>query len=189
MAPCVLFVDEVERLCRVLPLAAAATVVSVQDCSGPYLLGLMITQAMVYVAMTCNNIKQLPPEFSRAETIRCDHVSRSSSAKERESIWATAEPSMRSTTAIQHRPMKVDAAPRSKHAADSVCCLVVSLREAARYVVPLSATAAEGIAELRSGPLDAAWMQADPVSRVVSGGKEATATPARRVRVYRPSDN
>jgi ATPase family associated with various cellular activities (AAA) len=67
MSPCILFIDEVEKA-----LAGAATGSSSDSGVSSRLFGTLLTwlndhTTDVYVVVTCNNIQQLPPEFSRAE--------------------------------------------------------------------------------------------------------------------------
>ncbi len=124
MAPCVLFVDEVEKA-----LSGVASGGRGDGGVSSRLFGTLLTwlndhTSDVYVVMTCNNIKQLPPEFSRAERFDAIMFLDLPVPRSVSQSGQSAEPSMRSMTAIQHRPMKVGPAPRSKHAADSVCCLV-----------------------------------------------------------------
>lgn len=75
------------------------------------------------------------------------------------------------------------------------CCrlsvlLGIPLRDAAQYIVPVGVTAAEDIQRLRSWASGRCLDASRPgVYRAVGSDKEATATPTRRVRGCRPSDN
>ncbi len=140
--------------------------------------------------MTCNNIKQLPPEFSRAERFDAIMFLDLPGPTERESIWTIS----RNEYAIDD----ADPAPKDEGwtgAEIKACCrlsvlLGISLQDAARYIVPVSVTAAEGIAELQKWASGRCLDASRPgVYRAGSSGKEAAAQPTRRVRGYRPSDN
>ena len=190
MAPCVLFVDEVEKA-----LSGVASGGRGDGGVSSRLFGTLLTwlndhTSDVYVVMTCNNIQQLPPEFSRAERFDAIMFLDLPGRAEKDSIWQI----YRSEFSIEDR----DQAPVDDAwtgAEIKACCrlsvlLGFTLREAAQYIVPVGVTAAEDIQRLRSWAsgrcLDASR---SGVYRAVSSGKEATATPTRRVRGYRPSDN
>ncbi len=75
------------------------------------------------------------------------------------------------------------------------CCrlsvlLGITLKEAAQFIVPVGVTAAEDIDRLRKWASGRCLDASHPgIYRAASGGKDATATPRRRVRGYRASDN
>ena len=148
MAPCLLFVDEIEK---------ALSGASSQGDSGvsTRLLGMFLTwlndhESDVYVVATCNDISKLPPEFSRAERWDGTFFLDLPEDTERESIWKI----------FLHR-YQLD--PTQKKPADAqwtgaeikACCrlaalLDLPLQQAAQNVVPLAITASESIERLRT---------------------------------------
>lgn len=190
MAPCVLFVDEVEKA-----LSGVASGGRGDGGVSSRLFGTLLTwlndhTSDVYVVMTCNNIQQLPPEFSRAERFDAIMFLDLPGRVEKDSIWQI----YRSEFSIDDRdPAPVDDAWTG--AEIKACCrlsvlLGITLREAAQNIVPIGATAAEDIQRLRSWASGRCLDASRPgIFRATSGGKEATATPTRRVRGIRPSDN
>ena len=67
MAPCILFVDEVEKALSGIASAGRGDSGVSTRLFGTLLTWLNDHPTDVYVVMTCNDIRQLPPEFSRAE--------------------------------------------------------------------------------------------------------------------------
>lgn len=190
MAPCVLFVDEVEKALSGVSSGGRGDGGVSSRLFGTLLTWLNDHTSDVYVVMTCNNIQQLPPEFSRAERFDAVMFLDLPGRAEKDSIWQI----YRSEFSIEDR----DQAPVDDAwtgAEIKACCrlsvlLGITLREAAQYIVPVGVTAAEDIQRLRSWASGRCLDASRPgVYRVVSSGKEATATPTRRVRGYRPSDN
>ncbi len=88
MAPAILFIDEIEK-----GLAGAASGGRGDSGVSSRLFGTMLTWlndhgSDVFTIATCNNIKQLPPEFSRAERFDAIMFLDLPGPAERESIWA-----------------------------------------------------------------------------------------------------
>ena len=148
MAPCVCFVDELEK--------ALGGVGSGQSDSGvsARLFGSVLTwmndrTSDVYLVGTCNDISKLPPEFARCE--RWDAVF---------FIDLPGEPQRRAIWDIYLRVFELDAAQplpddRGWSGAEiRACCrlaalLDLPLRAAAQNVVPISQTARESVEQLR----------------------------------------
>ena len=150
MAPCVLFVDEIEK-------ALAGSASSGQTDSGvsARLFGSLLTwlsdhETDVFFIGTCNDISKLPPEFSRAERFDGVFFLDLPSAAEKEAIWSMYVERF-GVDLGQKRPTDTDwtgAEIRS-------CCrlaklLDVPLVEAAKNVVPVAVTAAEAVDRLRT---------------------------------------
>jgi hypothetical protein len=148
MAPCVLFVDEVEK---------ALSGVGSQGDSGvaTRLFGHLLTwlsdhESDVFVVATANDISRLPPEFSRAERFDALFFVDLPDGKEKDSIWSMYRQQF-GIPESQARPDDTDwtgAEIRS-------CCrlaamLEVPLTQAARNVVPVAVTAAESVERLRT---------------------------------------
>lgn len=189
MAPCILFVDEVEKA-----LAGVASGGKGDSGVSSRLFGTLLTwlndhTSDVYAVMTCNAISQLPPEFSRAERFDAIMFLDLPGRAEKDAIWQIYR--------SEFRIADDQLAPADDlwtGAEIKACCrlsvlLGISLREAAQYIVPVGVTAAEDIERLRSW---ASGRCLDASRPGVYRGKDAS-TPAtarnRRVRGYRPSDN
>jgi hypothetical protein len=186
MAPCILFLDEVEK-----GLSGAAS--SGQTDSGvtARLFGTFLTWlndhlSDVYTIATCNDISKLPPEFSRSERFDAIYFLDLPGRDEKRAIWqlylrrfeleaAQALPDDTSWTGAEVR----------------ACCrlsalLDVPLTDAARNIVPVAVTAAESVERLRNWAsgrcLDAAQ------TGVYQRASKSTAKPGRRVQ-RNPSNN
>jgi SpoVK/Ycf46/Vps4 family AAA+-type ATPase len=146
MAPCVLFLDEIEK-----GFAGTGTDTSgvTTRMFGSFLTWLNDHTTDVFVISTSNNIKALPPEFSRAERFDGIFFVDLPSAEQRDAIWD-----------IYEKVYKIgqdDKRPNSEGwtgAEIRACCrlaalLGCSLQDAALNVVPVSATAADAMEGLR----------------------------------------
>lgn len=149
MAPCVLFVDELEK-------ALAGVASSGQTDSGvsARLFGTFLTwlndhESDVFVVATCNDISKLPPEFARAERFDGVFFLDLPGTPQKQNIWEICLP-MFELDADQPKPKTKDwtgAEIRS-------CCrlaslLRVPLMDAAKNVVPVATMAAESVGRLR----------------------------------------
>ena len=148
MAPCVLFVDELEK---------ALSGINGQGDSGvsSRLFGTLLTYlndhtSDVYFVGTSNDISRLPPEFARAERFDGVFMIDLPGDKERDTIWRMYLERF-SLPTNQNRPKDTDwtgAEIRS-------CCRLAalldnSLIEAAANVVPVAITAGESVEKLRN---------------------------------------
>jgi hypothetical protein len=149
MAPCVLFVDEIEK-------ALSGVVSSAQSDSGvsARLFGSLLSwlsdhESDVFFIATSNNISMLPSEFSRAERFDSLFFLDLPGSAEKQKIWDLY--CRKFEIHEQTLPKDVDwtgAEIRS-------CCrlaslLDTSLADAAKNVVPVAVTAAEQMEKLRS---------------------------------------
>jgi hypothetical protein len=149
MAPCILFVDEVEKA-----LAGAASSGVTDSGVSARLFGSLLTwmsdhESDVFVVTTSNNISALPPEFSRAERFDAVYFLDLPSEAERQAIWRIYLVKF----AIPDQPMPEDVSWTGAEIRS--CCrlaslLNTSLLEAARNVVPVATTAAEAVERLRT---------------------------------------
>ena len=150
MAPCICFVDEIEKA-----LAGAASSGQTDSGVSARLFGSLLTwlsdhETDVFFVGTCNDISKLPPEFSRAERFDGVFFLDLPSNHEREAIWDLYLDCFELDPA-QDKPRDTDwtgAEIRS-------CCrlaklLDVSLLEAANHVVPVAVTAGESVRNLRT---------------------------------------
>jgi hypothetical protein len=185
MAPCVAFIDEVEK--------ALAGVGSTGDSGvssrlfGTFLSWLSDHESDVFVVCTSNDISKLPPEFARAERFDAVFFLDLPAKEERQGIWS-----------IYRRQFGIPAAEPQPDDADwtgaeiRACCrlaalLGVPLAQAARNVVPVAVTAAEQVERLRS------WASGRCLSAAAPGlyARAEAAKAGRRVKgpTARPSDN
>ena len=149
MAPCILFVDEIEK-------ALSGVAGSGQTDSGvsARLFSSLLTwlndhTSDVYFIATSNDISKLPPEFSRSERFDAIFFSDLPSDREKSAIWD-----------LYIRQFELDAdqtRPDDEKwtgAEIRSCCrlaalLDIPLSEAARNVVPVAVTASESVDQLR----------------------------------------
>ena len=174
MAPCILFLDEVEK-----GLSGAAS--SGQTDSGvtARLFGTFLTwlndhTTDVFTIATCNDISKLPPEFSRSERFDAIYFLDLPGQDEKRAIWQ-----------LYLRRFELDAAQALPDdtswtgAEVRACCrlsalLDVPLTDAARNIVPVAVTAAESVDRLRS------WASGRCLDAAKTGVyQRATASPAK----------
>jgi hypothetical protein len=148
MAPCICFVDELEK---------ALSVVGGQGDSGvsTRLFGTLLTwlsdrTSDVFFLGTCNDISKLPPEFSRAERLdACFFLDLPTSA-EKDAIWRLYQEQY-GIPASQAHPDDTDWTGAEVRACCRLAALLdVPLTQAARQVVPVAVTAAEQVEKLRT---------------------------------------
>ncbi len=181
MAPSILFVDELEKGLSGVNGAGDSGVST--RLFGALLTWLADHESDVFFIGTANDIRRLPPEFTRAERLDGIFFVDLPTAEQRQAIW-------------QLYRKQYDIGPAEPIPADEgwtgaeikSCCrlsalLNVSLTEAARNVVPVSITSAEAIDQLRD------WAS----GRCLSADRSAiyqkpTATPTRR-KLAKPSAN
>lgn len=183
MAPCILFVDEIEK---------ALSGVGSQGDSGvsTRLFGTLLTwlsdhESDVFFVGTSNDISKLPPEFTRAERFDGVFFLDLPNATERESIWSLYREQFRIPES-QSRPND----DSWTGAEVKACCrlaslLDVTLHQAAKNIVPVAVTAAESVEKLRTWASGRCLCVNNPGVYLRDGAKELK--PARRL--HRPSDN
>lgn len=145
MAPCVLFVDEIEK---------ALSGVGGQGDSGisTRLFGTLLTwlndhDSDVFFIGTCNDVSKLPPEFSRAERFDGIFFIDLPQKDEKDLIWLMYRDHYQPTGTTPSDDTWTGAEIKA-------CCrlaalLDVPLHQAARHVVPVAVTAAAKVQELR----------------------------------------
>lgn len=147
MAPCVLFIDEIEK-----GLSGVQSSHQTDGGTGSRVFGSFLTwlndhQTKVFVIATCNSIQKLPPEFLRAERWDAIFFVDLPQAEERniildlyktEYMVSGEPPSMEGWTGAEIKTMCRIAAMMN-----------VSLKEAAHYVIPLSRSMGKEINELK----------------------------------------
>jgi len=150
MAPCVLFLDEVEKgLSGVAASGQSDSGVSAR-LFGTFLSWLSDHETDVFVIATCNDISKLPPEFSRAERFDGVFFLDLPGARQKQVIWNQYRAAYQLDTAEQ-LPVDTDWTGAEIKAACRLSALLdVPLAEAACNVVPVAHTAREAVERLRS---------------------------------------
>jgi SpoVK/Ycf46/Vps4 family AAA+-type ATPase len=150
MAPCVAFVDEVEK-------ALAGVQSSGQTDSGvsARLFGTLLTylsdhDSDVFVVATSNDVSRLPPEFSRSERFDAIYFLDLPGRAEREAIWRMYL-ARYGLDPAQPRPRD----PKWTGAEIKSCCRLAALLglpliDAAQHIVPVVVTAGESVERLRA---------------------------------------
>jgi hypothetical protein len=149
MAPCVLFLDEVEKaLSGVASSGQTDSGVSAR-LFGTFLTWLNDHDSDVFVICTCNDISKLPPEFSRAERFDGVFFLDLPSSTQKAAIWKIYL-DLFELDAEQTKPRSADWTGAEVRSCCRLAALLdVSLVEAAQNVVPVAVTAAESVERLR----------------------------------------
>jgi len=147
MAPCVCFVDEIEK-----GLAGAQ---GSQGDSGvaARLFGALLTwlsdhESDVFFVATSNDVSRLPPEFTRAERFDALFFLDLPGRTQKDAVWTIygkqfgVDPTMRPNDE-RWTPAEIRACCRL------AALLGVSVKDAAKHIVPVSSTGAESIAKLQ----------------------------------------
>ena len=178
MAPCICFVDEIEK-----GLAGAANSGQTDSGVSARLFGSMLSwlndhTSDVFFIGTCNDISKLPPEFARAERFDGIFFLDLPATSEKAKIWEIY---------LQTYQIPKQELPRTEDwtgAEIKSCCrlaalLDVSLIDAAQQVVPVAVTATESVERLRN------WASGRCLSASVPGlyqrAGTTTSTTGRRV--------
>jgi hypothetical protein len=148
MAPCVAFIDEVEKALAGVGGAGDSGVAT--RLFGTLLTYLSDHDSDVFVIATSNDISRLPLEFSRAERWDAVYFLDLPTAQEKDAIWAQ----YRRRYAIPDSQTRPDDTSWTGAEVKSCCRLAalldVPLTQAAHHVVPVAVTAAEQVERLRS---------------------------------------
>jgi SpoVK/Ycf46/Vps4 family AAA+-type ATPase len=184
MAPCVVFLDEIEK-----GLAGASSSGSGDSGVSARLFGTLLTwlndhTSDVFVVATCNDISRLPPEFARAERFDGVFFVDLPSPEQRQSIWRI----YLDLFGLDAR-QKLPPDDRWTGAEIRACCrlavlLDVPLVQAAQNVVPVAVTNAETVERLRT------WASGRCLSADEAGIYQFHSSTKARRRVNRePSNN
>lgn len=150
MAPCVLFLDEVEKA-----LSGAASSGQTDSGVSARMFGSLLTwlndhESDVFVVCTANDASKLPPEFSRSERFDGVFFVDLPSVEERRSIWRLYIEQF-GLDASQPKPVDADFTGAEIRSCCRLAALLgVSLVEAAKNVVPVARTSAESVERLRT---------------------------------------
>jgi len=147
MAPCVLFVDELEKALAGVGGSGDSGVAT--RMFGTVLTWLSDHTSDVFFVGTSNDISKLPPEFSRAERFDGVFFLDLPSAAEKDLIWQL----YRRQYAVPEGQARPDDTSWTGAEIKSCCRLAalldVTLTQAAHHVVPVAVTAAEQVERLR----------------------------------------
>jgi ATPase family associated with various cellular activities (AAA) len=148
MAPCILFIDEIEKALSGVQSAGDSGVSA--RMFGSFLTWLSDHESDVFVVATSNDVSKLPPEFSRAErwdgTLFIDIPGQ----PEKDMIWRMYSEKF-GLDLDQPRPNDRDwTGAEIKSACRLAALLEVPLIEAAQSVVPVAVTAGEAVEKLRN---------------------------------------
>lgn len=148
MAPCVLFIDEIEGL---LAGAKRAGDPGVTQSIGKLLsIWLNDHTSDVFVVCTSNDVSELPVEFSRAERFDGIFFLDLPPAQDREPIWRMYLEHYSLSESLERPVDEGWTGAEIKACCRLAALLDVSLQEAALNVVPISRTAADKIGALRA---------------------------------------
>ena len=179
MAPCVLFIDEIEKaLAGVASSGQTDSGVSAR-LFGSFLTWLNDHQSDVFFVATCNDISKLPPEFSRAERFDGVFFLDLPGVAQKRAIWD-----------IWLRAFELDVEqPKPKTdqwtgAEVRACCRLAALLDtplvqAAQNVVPVAVTASESVERLRSWA-SGRCLDADAAG-IYAAGNARSRTPRRTI--------
>jgi SpoVK/Ycf46/Vps4 family AAA+-type ATPase len=184
MAPCVLFVDEIDKA-----LAGAAGSGASDSGVSARLFGTLLSwlsdrTSDVFVVATANDVARLPPEFARAERFDGVFFIDLPGKEEKEAIWQIH----RRRYGIGGQRVRPDDAQWTG-AEIAACCRLATLLDlpltaAAQHVVPVALSAAESLERLRQ------WASGRCLAADRGGVYQAQAKPRRRRGVrLDPSDN
>ncbi|MCA9190687.1 MAG: AAA family ATPase [Planctomycetales bacterium] len=150
MAPCILFIDEVEK-----GLAGVSNGSKGDSGVSGRVFGTLLTwlndhTSDVYVVVTCNNIQQLPPEFSRAERFDAIMFLDLPTREEKDAIWQLYLEYFQ----IPH-PQSMPEDNLWTGAEIKACCRLANLLglpliEAGSFIIPVGVSAQEEIERLRT---------------------------------------
>ena len=177
MAPCILFVDELEK---------ALGGVGSQGDSGvsTRMFGTLLTwlsdhTADVFFVGTSNDISKLPPEFARAERFDGVFFLDLPNSAERDAIWLL----YRQHFGIPEKQVRPDDSAWTGAELRACCRLAtlldVPLTQAARNVVPVAVTAAEQVERLRTWATGRCLSSGNP--GIFGREDESTPRPSRRL--------
>ena len=148
MAPCILFIDEIEKVFAGVNGQSDSGVSS--RMFGTFLTWLNDHESDVYVVCTANDIARLPPEFARAERFDSVAFIDLPTREEKDVIWQLYR-GLHGLDDDQQLPDDTD----YTGAEIKACCRLAALLdqpliEAAQNVVPVAVTSAEAVGRLRT---------------------------------------
>ncbi len=182
MAPCICFLDEIDKA-----LSGVASSGSTDSGVSARLFGTFLTwlndhESDVFVVCTCNDISKLPPEFSRAERFDGIFFLGLPGTSQKGAIWKLYL-DMFGLDPEQPKPKTKDWTGAEIRSCCRLAALLdVSLLEAAKNVVPVAVTAAEGVSRLK------AWASGRCLDADIAGIYNPTGTTGPKSRRRIPRD-
>jgi SpoVK/Ycf46/Vps4 family AAA+-type ATPase len=150
MAPCVAFLDEIDKGFSGVASSGQTDSGVGARMFGSFLCWLNDHTSDVFVVATSNDIAKLPPEMSRAERFDGTFFLDLPAASERQAIWRMYLASY-SLDPDQRRPRDTDfTGAEIKSCCRLAALLDVPLIEAAQNIVPVAQTAGEAVERLRN---------------------------------------
>jgi hypothetical protein len=177
MAPCVAFIDEVEKALAGVGGTGDSGVSS--RLFGTLLSWMNDRQSDVFLVCTSNDISKLPPEFTRAERFDAVYFLDLPTSEEKNTIWTL----YRQQFDIEESQARPDDTDWTGAEIRSCCRLAAlldsSLTQAGRHVVPVAVTAAEQVEKLRNWASGRCLSASTP--GVYSRNEAPVAKPGRKV--------
>jgi SpoVK/Ycf46/Vps4 family AAA+-type ATPase len=187
MSPCILMCDEVEKAISGVGASGSTDSGVSARLFGTLLTWLNDKTSDVYVVCTCNDISNLPPEFSRAERFDGVFFVELPGVQQRRAIWDIYV-GMYGLDRTQPKPVDADWTGAEIKACCRLAALLdVPLAAAAQNVVPVARTASEAVANLRKWATGQC-LSADMPGIYSANSESQTEQPRRRVR-RDPSNN
>ena len=150
MAPCVLFIDEIEKALSGIQSSGQTDSGVSARMFGTMLGWLSDHESDVFVVATSNDISKLPPEFSRAERWDGTFFLDLPGPSQKETIWRMYLGKY-DLNGSQARPGDRDWTPAEiKSCCRLAALLDVSVVEASQNIVPVAVTAGESVERLRN---------------------------------------
>jgi hypothetical protein len=172
MAPCVLFVDEIDKALAGIGGGGDSGVAA--RLFGTLLTWLSDHESDVFVVATANNVSRLPPELARAERFDGVFFVDLPSREQKDAIWGIHRSRM---DIADELPLPDDRLWTGAEVA--ACCrlaalLELSLIDAATHIVPVAVSASDGLEQLRQ------WASGRCLSADAGGIYTASCRPKRR---------
>ena len=150
MAPCILFMDEVEKALSGVSSSGQTDSGVTARLFGTFLSWLNDHTSDVFTIATCNDISKLPSEFSRSERFDAIYFLDLPVPDEKRAIWELYLGRFGIATA-QKMPTDISWTGAEIRACCRLAALLdLPLTDAARHIIPVAVTAAESVQRLRS---------------------------------------
>ncbi len=149
MAPCVLFLDEVEKALSGVGSSAQTDSGVSARLFGYFLSWLNDHESDVFTIATCNDISKLPPEFSRSERFDGVYFLDLPGTAQKQRIWQLYLEMFDLDRQQAKPPTKDWTGAEIRSCCRLAALLDAPLTESAKNVVPVAATAAESVNHLR----------------------------------------